>query len=178
MTSQRSLPLHRWTARPLLESDAALVFEVFNDPDVVRARSGRPPEDEAAASRWIGIGAERGDVRWVIERDTDHCFGGIVVLQGLDEDPRAAEAGCVLLPHARNLGLGTAALRVVTAWAFDELLLDRVWLVHDVDNAAACAAADRAGFPRVEGAFSSRRRADGSTVDQEMHARDRVEGRP
>jgi RimJ/RimL family protein N-acetyltransferase len=167
---QRDLPLDGWTARSMRQSDAASVLELLRDPDVARARTASPPRDEAEADEWIRGSADHDDLRWVIERNEDGQFGGIVVLQAVRREGDAAEAGYLLLPGARGLGLATAALAAATEFAFGRLHLDRVWLVHDVDNPASCLVAQRAGF-RSEGAGAPRRRVDGTSVAQEVHAR-------
>jgi len=172
---QRDLPLGGWTARPLHRADARFVLELLADPDVTRARSVPPPRGEAEADAWIRAGMELGDFRWAIERDEDRAFAGMVVLQGVRRDPGVAEAGYLLLPDARGRGVATAALEVVTVWAFRELVLERVWLVHDIDNQASCNVARRAGFRHEEVAATPRRRIDGSDVGQEIHARYRDE---
>ena len=151
------------------------MLELLTDPDVARARGAPPPSSEAEADEWIRAGRERGDVQWAIERNDDGCFGGFVVLQNVGRDRGAAEAGYLLLPCARGLGLATSALVAATSWAFRERLIERVWLVHDVDNPASCNVARRAGFPRESVAVAPRRRVDGSYIAQELHARQRGE---
>lgn len=159
-------------ARPMLVSDAEAVFAMLTDPDVVVARSLPPPVDVGGALVWIELALrDPGCVAWAIESRQGGHVVGYVALQGYDASSRVSEVGYLVMPSDRRQGVATRALTAVTHWAFTTLDLERIALVHDVDNLGSCGVARAAGFV-VEGVLrSSRQRLDGTRVDQELHAR-------
>ena len=76
-------------------------------------------------------------------------YAGTVDLRLPDADAAddgTAEVGFLVAPWARGRGLGTAALRTLSDWAFDALGLTRVeWRAH-LGNEASRRAAEKAGF--------------------------------
>jgi RimJ/RimL family protein N-acetyltransferase len=80
-----------------------------------------------------------------------------------------AEAGYWTAPGHRGRGLTAEALRVLTAWAFDEVGLRRVELVVDPDNAGSRGVAERAGF-RAEGIVRQRFLHRGQPSDVVLYA--------
>lgn len=71
------------------------------------------------------------------------------VLKRTGAGPGAAEAGYWTVASARGRGVASRALGAVTAWAFETLAadgLERIELLHQVDNAASCRVAEKTGF--------------------------------
>jgi RimJ/RimL family protein N-acetyltransferase len=62
--------------------------------------------------------------------------------------PLVGEVGYVLAPDARGRGVVTRALRLVVAWAFDELALARVQAFASPQNTRSIAVLERLGFSR------------------------------
>ena len=66
----------------------------------------------------------------------------------------ACDIGYWLAREARGRGVMTRAVRLLSAWAFGELLVDRIEIIVDPRNASSRAVAERAGF-RFEGVLRS-----------------------
>jgi len=59
-----------------------------------------------------------------------------------------AEVGYDLMPKARGRGIATEAVRLVSAWAFKELRIERIELRTHPENLPSQRVAERAGFTR------------------------------
>lgn len=83
-----------------------------------------------------------------------------------DEPHGVAEIGYWVRPEGRRRGVATRAVRLLSAWAFDECGVKRLQLRADVLNEASQRVAERAGFTR-EGVLRSVRysRRQGRRVD-------------
>jgi RimJ/RimL family protein N-acetyltransferase len=75
-------------------------------------------------------------------------FLGFIALVKLDADAQEAEAGYIVSSRARGRGVATRALRLLTAWAFEEHALERIELFIGADNPASEAVAQRCGYTR------------------------------
>jgi RimJ/RimL family protein N-acetyltransferase len=84
----------------------------------------------------------------------DDSFLGFVALVGLDLPAQQGEIGYVVAREERGRGVAGRALRLITDWALDGLLLDRVELRIDVGNAPSIRVAERIGYRR-EGVLRS-----------------------
>lgn len=172
-----TLRTERLLLRPYRESDAEAVLAYSRDPEAsiwdpegvvdladARARAGRRAD-------W----SHGKNAPWVIAPpDDSDVFGGIQ-LQLIDPENANAEIGYGLLPHARGLGLTAEALRAVTEWAFATLSLERISLLHAVENEASCKVAEQAGY-RLEGRLrQSHRFGDGRLHDEHVHSRLRTD---
>ncbi len=101
---------------------------------------------------------------WVIA-DQHDVFVGIVRLAPIDTENRSARLGIGILDPGRlGQGLGTDAIRLVLAWAFNRLDLHRVSLTVLADNSRAIAAYTRCGFV-VEGRLRDTLLRDGAWRD-------------
>lgn len=60
--------------------------------------------------------------------------------------PEGTELGYALGPAHRGQGLAARAVRVMAAYAFEELGVDRVILELEAENASSVGVATRAGF--------------------------------
>jgi RimJ/RimL family protein N-acetyltransferase len=124
---------------------------LMDDPDIVRNTRvpSRPPAGFAA--RWVGRyvkGWQDGSCAGFAILSGDESFLGFVAVVALDLPARQGEIGYVVAREARGRGVAGRALRLVTGWALDELLLERVELRIDVGNAPSIAVAERAGYRR------------------------------
>jgi RimJ/RimL family protein N-acetyltransferase len=66
-----------------------------------------------------------------------------VVLKKPDTKP---EVGYWTAAQARGLGVATRAVDALSAWAFSAYGLDRIELLHQVDNVASCRVAEKTGY--------------------------------
>ncbi|WP_052852790.1 GNAT family N-acetyltransferase [Streptomyces avicenniae] len=151
------------TLRPWLESDMPAVLAAFEDRAMRRWLTSWV-DDEAEAARWLGRqrqGWADGDrLAFAVvgpapgARDrADGVVGervlGNVVLKGAVGGARSAEVGYWTVPAARGFGVAPRALTALTGWAFATFGpagLERLELLHQEDNAASCAVAEKCGY--------------------------------
>jgi RimJ/RimL family protein N-acetyltransferase len=146
--------------RPLQAADAAAYAAAFSqDPELGRLLGVDQDPDEEAARGRVGRAGELA----IADAQTD-AFLGWLILHSFDERHRHCEVGFWLVPAARRRGLGTAAVKLIVAWAFRELDVLRVEMTTTPDNAAVDALAARLGFTR-EGVLRKRNVERGQRVD-------------
>ena len=75
-------------------------------------------------------------------------FLGFIALVKLELEIQEAEAGYIVASRARGKGVATRALRLLTAWAFDEYPLERIELLMSADNVGSELVAQRCGYTR------------------------------
>ncbi|MGW6688815.1 GNAT family N-acetyltransferase [Streptomyces sp. NPDC054961] len=158
--------------RPWSADDADALVEVHRDPSMRRWLT-RPVDGTEEARRWLEeqrLGWQSGDRLSFAVREAPSpspspspspgarvgaCAGppvAGVVLKRIAERPGSAEAGYWTAAPARGRGVATRALEAVVAWVFVAFAaegpdrLDRLELLHQVDNLASCRVADKAGF--------------------------------
>ncbi|MGW6916369.1 GNAT family N-acetyltransferase [Kitasatospora sp. NPDC054939] len=145
--------------RPWRPEDAAALVEAYRDP-VLRHWTTSVVTNEAEALHWIRTqqqGWEAGDRLSfaVLEAAPNAPRGplvGNVVLKRADPGGPSAEVGYWTAAHARGKGVAPRALEALTAWAFDRLgpdgaqRLERLELLHQVDNPASCRVAEKTGY--------------------------------
>jgi RimJ/RimL family protein N-acetyltransferase len=73
-------------------------------------------------------------------------FLGFIALVKLELELQEAEAGYVVAERARGRGVATRALRLLTAWAFDEFPLERIELLMSTENRGSELVAQRCGY--------------------------------
>jgi RimJ/RimL family protein N-acetyltransferase len=154
------------------DADVERITAFVQDPDVIRWTTIPAGQDSEAMRGWMQRGmagmATGTDVSLVIaDAATDEPLGTI----GLHEINRAAEravAGYVLSLEARGKGLARRALRLICAFAFDDLRLARVEVTIEAENRASRATAESVGF-REEGALRSYMRIAGERRDMLMY---------
>ncbi|MFI1172567.1 GNAT family N-acetyltransferase [Streptomyces melanogenes] len=141
--------------RPWCSDDIPELIEAYKDPALRRgARS--PLESEDDVLRWMRMqeeGWETGD-RFgfaVLEGtpDTARQLVGNVVLKDVAAGEPCAEVGYWTAAAARGRGVAPRALEVLTSWAFDTFGadgLERLQLLHQVDNPASCRVAEKCGY--------------------------------
>ncbi|HST85856.1 MAG TPA: GNAT family N-acetyltransferase [Kineosporiaceae bacterium] len=158
--------------RPWQASDVAAVVTAYADPQIQRWHL--QTKDEAAASHWIDqwkvLWQNESNAGWAI---TDSVSGAVLGRMGLREihlDEGRAEAAYWVLPAARGRGVATAALQALTEWAFQEIGLHRLTLVHSVHNAPSCRVALKTGFD-VEGVLRDYALHQDGWHDYHLHAR-------
>jgi len=159
-------------ARP---HDAVLLTEGLSDVGTAEWMLTVPhpftPEDSV---RWVEeeapAGWREGTLLFLTIADAvDDAFLGEVGLTNVALADGRVEVAYWLAPAARGRGAMTRALRLVLAWAFDELGVVRVDWSARADNDASRAVAEAVGF-RVEGVRRGRflRRYDGARYDEQV----------
>jgi RimJ/RimL family protein N-acetyltransferase len=143
----RDPEIPRWTVVP---------FE-YQEHHAIEFISGR--EADRAAGRELSFG--------VVDRD-DRVLAAIGIAN-FDWPDLNAEIGYWVAPEARNRGVGTRAVRLLSRWAIEELGLERIELLANPANEASLRLALRAGYTR-EGTLRLYRKRHGVREDLVMHS--------
>ena len=156
--------------RPWRASDAPALVAAYADPVVQHWHGERLDEAEAAAyaGEWAGhwrAGRRAGFA--LVRRDE---VVGRLTLRGVDLEQASAEVTYWVLASARGEGLAPRAVERLVAWAFDDLGLHRLTLVHSTANEASCRVATKSGFA-LEGTARSSLLHDDGWHDMHLHAR-------
>jgi RimJ/RimL family protein N-acetyltransferase len=134
--------------RPWQASDVTAVVAAYADPQIQRWHL--QTKDEAAASRWIEqwkvLWQNETDASWAITDEASGAVLGRMGLRGIHLDEGRAEAAYWVLPAARGRGVATSALQALIDWAFQEVGLHRLDLMHSVHNTPSCRVALKTGF--------------------------------
>jgi len=154
------------------DSDVERITAIVHDREVIRWTTIPAGQTQNGTREWMQRGmaglASGSDLALVIaDAASDEPIGTI----GLHEIHRAAEratAGYVLAREARGRGLGRRALRLLCAYAFDDLRLARVEVTIEAQNAASRATAASVGF-REEGVLRSYMPIAGERRDMLMY---------
>lgn len=123
------------------------------------------------ARSWVAVRRGPGRIDWAVRDPATRDLVGRTGLHRFEVHPPMAEIGYGVHPAHRRRGIAAAAVATVTRWAFDDLGLGRVELVHDVDNTASCAVATRSGFALEGVERQALGYPDGRVADQHRHAR-------
>lgn len=136
--------------RPWRAGDAAAVMAAFADPDIRHWHARRIDDlDEAIewALHWRDRWAAESDASWAIARVADDRVVGQAGLRTIVLSMADAQLSYWVLPAERGRGVAGRAAGAVRRWAFDELRLHRLALLHSIRNTASCRVAGRLGFP-------------------------------
>jgi RimJ/RimL family protein N-acetyltransferase len=168
---------------PLTEAHLEAVSALVDDPGVLRFTRVPEPVPDGFAETWLAAyeaGRREGtrELFAVVDED-DGGFLGVGAVPTIDRETRTLELGYVVAPAARGRGVATAALRLLTDWAFAEAGAERIELLISVENHASKRVAERAGYVR-EGVLRSAYLKQGRREDTELWSRletDVVDGR-
>ncbi|MDH6521556.1 RimJ/RimL family protein N-acetyltransferase [Streptomyces sp. SAI-208] len=142
--------------RPWCMEDVAALVEVRRDP-VLRQRVSSVVDNDADGARWVRAqqqGWAAGDrfgfavLETQAGSDREQLVGN-VVLKEVASGKAAAEVGYWTAAHARGRGVASRALEALTNWAFDTFEadgLERLELLHQVDNLASCRVAQKGRY--------------------------------
>ncbi|MEU0214898.1 GNAT family N-acetyltransferase [Streptomyces sp. NPDC006265] len=147
--------------RPWNDDDVDPLVEAYRDP-TLRRWTRLPVESIEDAVEWLELqrrGWETGE-RLSFAVHEDHSgtgegqLAGNVVMKRTGPSHESAEVGYWTAAHARGQGVAPRALEALTRWAFDVFAgegLERLDLLHQVDNLASCRVAEKAryGFHQV-----------------------------
>jgi len=153
------------------DPDLEEVARASLDPEVLRWTLVPDDNSAEAMAAWISDWRARGEELHllVVDASTDELLGAIGVVDADLAQDRCG-IGYWLAPHARGRGSMARAVRLLTAWCFEELGVQRVEIRAEPANAASRAVAERAGFT-FEGIARSwftikGRRADAAVYSQ------------
>jgi RimJ/RimL family protein N-acetyltransferase len=126
----------------------------------MRQSSRRPLVTDQDACRWLAVQQQgwadgsRLSFAVLAAKRADERDGilGNVVLKGYAAGSDTAEIGYWTAAAARNRGVASGAVEVMTAWAFASFAahgLERIELLHQQDNPASCRVAQKSGYALV-----------------------------
>lgn len=160
--------------RPLVAEDADAIAEIINDPQVriltgsvattAEAREPFVPDDEFR--QWYATRAaqtDRLDLA-IIERSSGELAGEIV-LNEVDAEAATANLRILIGPKWQGRGLGTEAVRLLTAYALTQVGLREVTLVVLATNPRAHRVYEKIGY-RVVRIRHGATTLDGAPVDE------------
>ena len=155
--------------RPWRDSDIQAIVAACQDPEI--ARWTRVPEQygEVDARSYLmhrydsmHAGATAPYAIVATEHD-EHLLGSISLMRLVWEHARA-EVGYWLAREARGQGHATRALRLISAWGFETLGLERIDLLAATGNPGSQRVAERGGYTR-EAVFRRYMRAKDGQLD-------------
>jgi ribosomal-protein-alanine N-acetyltransferase len=158
--------------RPWSLADVDVVVAAYSDPEIQKwiPYSFDKVEAQQVIGRWIDTWSNETGACWAIARQSDDVAFGRFAFQTIDFISGSAEIAYWVLPVFRGRGLAPLATSVMCEWAFHELGLHRVNLVHSVQNPASCRVADKAGF-ELEGTMHRESIYLDGWHDTHLHAR-------
>jgi RimJ/RimL family protein N-acetyltransferase len=134
------------------DSDVPALVAACQDPDIVRWTRVPAAYGEADARFYL---RQRYDAALagvtapfaIVHAATDALLGSISLMR-FDWPHARGEVGYWLAAPARGRGHATRAVRLICAWGFDALGLERIDLMAATGNPASQHVAERAGFTR------------------------------
>jgi RimJ/RimL family protein N-acetyltransferase len=142
--------------RPWRDQDIPDLISIYSDP-VMSASVRKPIRTQEDARRWLAV-QQQGwadgrrlslAVRYADAADAPGPAVGNVVLTGYTAGAESAEIGYWTAPAARGRGVASGAVEALTAWAFDSFGpagLQRIELLHQVNNLPSCRVAQKSGY--------------------------------
>jgi RimJ/RimL family protein N-acetyltransferase len=138
--------------RPWRDSDIRGIVAACQDPEIARWTPMPVPYGEVDArafllQRYDAIHTGACAPFAIVSTDRGQLLGS-VALNRPDWRNARAEVGYWLAREARGAGHATRAVRLIAAWGFQTLGLERLDLHAATDNGASQRVAERAGFSR------------------------------
>jgi RimJ/RimL family protein N-acetyltransferase len=139
--------------RPFTLDDVPAVTAACQDQEISTWTASIPwPYEEAHARSWIQVHERQRQEGAafpfaIVDRQSGQLVGSI----GIERPDPAGESqvGYWVASWARNQGVATRALELITVWAFDRLQLDRLHLVTLLGNVRSERVAEKAGYRLV-----------------------------
>ncbi|WP_416974769.1 GNAT family N-acetyltransferase [Streptomyces sp. 4F14] len=140
-------PASALSLRPWQRSDAPALLAAAQDP-ALRHWTSLDLNGEADAGRWLDEqrqGWESGErLAFAVVGERGGLLGQVVLKR---PSAAAGEVGYWTAAEARGRGIASGALQGLTEWAFSRhASLERLELIHQVDNAASCRVAAKCGY--------------------------------
>jgi RimJ/RimL family protein N-acetyltransferase len=159
--------------RPWRMADADAVWAVFQDAEVrLWNGGGVATRDDAVALIARRLDWSAGDhASWAVVDAASDVVLASLSLHSIDRVGNDAEVGYWTAPAARGRGVAAVAVDAGCRWAFATLPVDRIELVHAVENAASGRVARKAGFTYEGHLRRSFRYGDGLKHDELLWAR-------
>jgi RimJ/RimL family protein N-acetyltransferase len=143
-----TLATERLSLRAVREEDVEPLYQLMQDPDVVRYIGDRriPSRQDCwrSIAGWIGHWALRGYGLWAVEERDSGDFIGRVGFINPAEWP-GPEVGYALGRRWWGRGYATEAARAAMDWGFEQIGFEELISLIDPDNAASIRVAERLG---------------------------------
>jgi [ribosomal protein S5]-alanine N-acetyltransferase len=147
--------------------------DAVQDPEIprfTRVPGDYSTEQAVQFQRTAATGIAAGtDLPTLIVDAADGTLYGAMALHGIDPETGRCSAGYWVAASARRRGVASRALRLLCAYAFDELCVQRVELWIEPDNTGSLRVAEAAGFRR-EGLLRSYLRIGDRRRDMLMYS--------
>ncbi len=136
------------------------------------------PYTATHAAEWLGrnVGVAPPTAFAITERGADEPVGGVGLMLQEDVQRISAEIGYWLGVAAWGRGIATDAVKATTAYAFDELGLERVFAVANTRNRGSARVLEKCGY-LLEGTMRRTAIKEGVVLDQFMYAALKTEWR-
>jgi RimJ/RimL family protein N-acetyltransferase len=139
--------------RPWRDADISQIVAACQDPEISRWTRVPSPYGETDARLYL---LQRHDLLAsgsaapfaIVSAADDRQLLGSISLMAIEWQHGRAEVGYWLGPEARGHGHATRAVRLICAWAFAKLALERISLLAATGNVHSQRVAERAGFTR------------------------------
>jgi ribosomal-protein-alanine N-acetyltransferase len=140
-----TLTTARLVLRQLREDDAAALFPVLSDPEVMIWWSSGPHASLAETDDYVkGNAAEgQGFDCWAITAGDDVALGWVILIDG---KPDVKEIGYILRRDQWGQGMAREAVSRVIDHGFEDLNLRRIFADTDPENAGSISLIQRLGF--------------------------------
>jgi len=151
----------------LRAADSEVLFGWVNAPETIRLNAPYRPVHEASHRTWFeSVTRDPSRVVFGIRRRESPALVGMLQLIDIHPVHRKAELVVRIGNETdRGQGLGTEAVRLAIAFAFDDLNLQRVWLRVFANNSRAVRAYEKAGM-EVEGTMRRAVYIAGDWIDE------------
>jgi RimJ/RimL family protein N-acetyltransferase len=163
-------PFMPYSLKPLEERHLPGMAEIVADPEALRFTRIPEPAPAGFEATWLGRYRDTDERAGFAIEDEHGTFLGMALVVAIDREGRQVEFGYIVHPHARGRGVATAALTLLTTWAFETLEALRAVLYIDAENAPSLKVAERAGY-RKEGVLRSVHVKHGLRADTEVWSR-------
>lgn len=159
--------------RPWRLDDVGCVEEAATDASIPKGTSVPPVYSLQEAEDFIrrqGSRIEQGvGVSQAIVAKSSNRAVGLIILSDRPEH-NGAELGYWIVPKSRKMGIGSAAIKLVSDWGLSALGLERVEAYVGANNVASERSLKRSGF-HFEGRLRNYLRFDNQTFDAKVFSR-------
>ena len=163
------------SVRDWRDDDRDPLVEMANDRTIQKWTRVPAPYTRQDADHWFALTrttrAAGHQVAFAVVSADDGELLGSIDLRVNPADPAIGELGYMVGPSARRRGVATRAVELLTAWAFEQLALQRVEILVDPRNEPSLRVAESAGYEREGLLRSYRPSRDGGRLDLALYAR-------
>ncbi|MBU1462796.1 MAG: GNAT family N-acetyltransferase [Alphaproteobacteria bacterium] len=140
-----TLTTPRLVLRQIRADDAAALFPVLSDPEVMTWWSSGPHQSLAETADYVASNAAEGQgfACWAITLHDDVAIGWVILI---DAKPDVKEIGYILHRDHWRGGIAREAVARVIDYGFAELKLRRIFADTDPENRGSIALLERLGF--------------------------------